>query len=353
MNAKKRSAAFRFWGFVVLLAFLTGCRSPAPEAAPLAPTDTASPQVAASPTIAHPATALQPTALSTQLFEPLHSAADCQSLALPEIACTGVAANDEWEPVIREFDGAPMALVPAGCFEMGNADGLAEERPVHQICFDRPFWLDLTEVTAAHFAAFLTARQADDDYAGWLDPWGVALGDESWLQFTHRDDRWRPKPALVNRPVESVTGFGAEAYCSWRGARLLTEAEWEYAARGPDALLYPWGNEFIATNVARFQGQMPEVGSKPQGASWVGALDMSSSLYEWTSSIYRPYPYDPKDGRETPLEMDETSARVLRGGAWYHKDGMMDNLSATARFMMQPATSVWPYGIRCGRDFAP
>lgn len=77
---------------------------------------------------------------------------ECLGAGLPEIACIGVSSNDEWKPVIREFDGIPMALVPAGCFTMGSTDeqiayyltlldrpGLyADEQPAHQQCFREP-----------------------------------------------------------------------------------------------------------------------------------------------------------------------------------------------------------------------
>ncbi len=68
----------------------------------------------------------------------MSAAADCLAAGLPEIACTGVATNEEWAPVIREFDGVPMALVPAGCFLMGNDRGFAEEQPVHKCASTNP-----------------------------------------------------------------------------------------------------------------------------------------------------------------------------------------------------------------------
>ena len=67
---------------------------------------------------------------------------DCVSAGLPEPACEGVFTNDAWTPVIREFHGVAMVLVPAGCFNMGNHANLPEEQPVHRICFERPFWID-------------------------------------------------------------------------------------------------------------------------------------------------------------------------------------------------------------------
>jgi formylglycine-generating enzyme required for sulfatase activity len=125
------------------------------------------------------------------------------------------------------------------------------------------------------------------------------------------------------------------------------------AARGPDGLLYPWGNEFIVDNVVRVRvrTRVPKVGSKPQGACWVGALDLSSSRFEWVSSLYQPYPYDAVDGREVRLDIDDSSDRVLRGSAWYDPDGMHDNVSATARFNAPLHWTAWYSGFRCARHF--
>jgi hypothetical protein len=80
---------------------------------------------------------------------------------------------------------------------------------------------------------------------------------------------------------------------------------------------------------------------------------MCSSLFEWTSSLYRPYPYDATDGREVGPEEDSTSDRAYRGSPWYHAPGMYDNVSATARFNANPHFSPWYYGIRCARSFDP
>ena len=117
--------------------------------------------------------------------------------------------------------------------------------------------------------------------------------------------------------------------------------------------LYAYRDEFIEDNVVHHTGRPPDVGSKPQGASWVGALDMSSSLFEWTSSLYRPYPYDPSDGREVGLQEDDSSQRVFRGSAWYHPYGMHDNVSATPRFSAPTNYAAWYYGFRCARPFNP
>jgi dipeptidyl aminopeptidase/acylaminoacyl peptidase len=173
-----------------------------------------------------------------------------------------------------------MVLVPAGCFVMGSDSGQANEKPTHQQCFSQPFWIDQTEVTNAQYGS-------SGDFSG------------------------------DNLPREDVTWYEAHDFCLKRGARLPTEAEWEYAARGPDSLVYPWGDAWIPDNLVWRDGknrQTSPVGSRPAGTSWVGALDMAGNVWEWTSSIHKPYPYDAQDGREN--EADTTSYRVIKGGSW-------------------------------------
>lgn len=270
----------------------------------------------------------------------------CKEGSIPESACLGVARNADWEPVVREINGFQMVLVPAGCFLMGNAQGTQKEQPVHPVCIDRPFWVDRTEVMVVQYTDFMNApRGKPDDVLVWTDPNG-----RIFIQVEQEGDSWVPMPGDRDRPLESVPYAKAVEYCNWRAGRLLTEAEWEFAARGPDGWLYPWGNEFDPEKVVRIRGKTPPVGSKPQGASWVGAFDLSSSLFEWVSSIYRPYPYDPTDGREAGLEADGTSERVLRGGAWYHAGDMHDNLTATGRVSLPPGYVVWPLGMRCAQS---
>jgi hypothetical protein len=220
-----------------------------------------------------------------------------------------VTSNAEWTPVIQEFDGVEMALVPAGCFMMGE-DGKGGEQ-----CFEAPFWIDVTEVTNAQYGS---------------------------------SGRWSGD----NLPRERVDWFDAVAHCEARGARLPTEAEWEYAARGPDGLVYPWGNEFVPDNVVyagNSGGRTADVGSRPGGASWVGALDMSGNVWEWVSSVYEPYPYDPTDGREVDASSDSSSARGLRGGSWL--DGFSNLLRGASRDRGNPSVVVGLDGFRCARSY--
>jgi formylglycine-generating enzyme required for sulfatase activity len=219
-------------------------------------------------------------------------------------------SNAEWTPVVQEFNGVEMVKVPAGCFMMGNENGRRDERPVTQICFDEPYWIDRTEVTNAQYG----------------QP-GNFQGD--------------------NRPRENLLWTEARDFCAGRGARLPTEAEWEYAARGPDSLMYPWGDYLIEENLIfdrNYNGQTWDVGSRPGGVSWVGALDMSGNVYEWVSSLYRRYPYDPDDGRE---DLDAPGLRVFRSGQGSYIDY---GVSSAIRFWGEPDMRDWFIGFRCAKD---
>ena len=229
-----------------------------------------------------------------------------------------VTANADWTPIEQDFDGVSMVFVPMGCFEMGSAEGDSDEQPVHQQCVDAPFWLDKTEVTQAQFT--------------------VNQGVVALPSYFSGD----------NRPVEQITWFEARDYCQSRGGRLPTEAEWEYAARGPDGLTYPWGNEFIPDNLVYEENsndETAEVGSRPSGVSWVGALDMSGNVWEWMSSLYRDYPYDAGDGRE---DLTAPGARALRGGSWND----VDNVTRAAKryAFMSPDVDSFRIGFRCARS---
>jgi iron(II)-dependent oxidoreductase len=294
-----------------------------------------------SPTVSLTATELIPE----PLLEPALTAEDCVNTGLPEIACTGVEANDQWYPVVREFNGVEMVLVPAGCFQMGNNNSTPEERPVHGICFDRPFWIDRTEVTVSQFIDFLNDQpEPVPDHERWV--FNSTLNGHP-PQLKRTGDVWEARYQEDLHPLQFVKWVGADAFCSWREARLPTEAEWEFSARGPDNKLYPWGNELIMDNIVRYRDRNPDVGSIPQGASWVGALDMSGSVFEWTSSLYRPYPYDAFDGREVSAKLDPASNRVFRGCPWYHEIWNADNFTSTARYDMHPDFGIWYYGVRC------
>ena len=238
-------------------------------------------------------------------------------LASPTASLNAPVVNNIWTPLVQQFNGVDMVLVPLGCFMLGSNIGNDDEKPVTKICFDKPFWIDRTEVTQAQFKQFGGLAATPPYFKG------------------------------DNRPVENISWSEARDFCKRRGVRLPTETEWEFAARGPDDLIYPWGNSPDTTksvyNRAGSEGTA-EVGSIPGGASWVGALDLSGNVWEWVSTIYKRYPYAVDDGRES--NADSTSARVIRGGSW----SISDVIRAAGRAGQIPSQKGISIGFRCGRD---
>jgi formylglycine-generating enzyme required for sulfatase activity len=236
------------------------------------------------------------------------------------------SGNQDWTPVIRPFDGVDMVQVPAGCFMMGSEDGDRDEQPVHQVCFDSPFWMDKTEVTRAMYDVCVAQGVCAETPAS---------------AFSSRD----------NQPINQVTWVQAHDYCVWRGARLPTEAEWEYTARGPDGLIYPQGNEFVGDDVVygANSSATAEVGSKPEGASWVGALDMSGNVWEWVADWYDAGYYGTlDDGAINPSGPTSGSTRVSRGGSFVDSDYF---LRAAARSRLNPDNGSDDTGFRCARSY--
>jgi serine/threonine-protein kinase len=229
--------------------------------------------------------------------------------------------------LVREKDGMEMVYVPGGTFDMGSTDGDDNEQPVQTVTLDS-FWIDRTEVTNAQYARCV----AD----GICSP---PSRSDSWTRDSYYGDS-----QFDDYPVIYVSWYDADTYCQWAGGRLPTEAEWEYATRGPDSDLYPWGNDPPDDTLANYDknvGDTTKVGSYPGGASWLGALDMAGNVWEWVQSEYQPYPYRVDDGREN---LDSTNVRVLRGGSWYY---YVQIVRATTRYYFQPGGRYSYFGFRC------
>ncbi|MBN1201768.1 MAG: SUMF1/EgtB/PvdO family nonheme iron enzyme [Anaerolineae bacterium] len=207
--------------------------------------------------------------------------------------------NADWVPIERDANGVPVVLVPAGCFMMGSEEGRSDELPVHEVCVDT-FWIGKTEVTNAQYGECVNA--------GFCTP-------PEYI-YSYNRDEYFGNPEFANYPVIEISWRQARAYAEWLGGSLPTEAEWEYAARGPESWPYPWGSEEPTSAIVNYDfnvGDTSLAGMFPKNASWVGAVDMAGNVAEWTNSLYRDYPYDAADGRElTDPSIDAN--RVLRGG---------------------------------------
>ena len=191
----------------------------------------------------------------------------------------------------------------------------------------------------AQYARFIEAVGYDSQKSWWDDAARLWLarddattdGLEDWQRREHKDqpefwDDPEVGSARPNYPVVGISWYEATAFCRWLSGYLNdgyeyllpSEAEWECAARGAMRRPYPWGSTEPGNDHANFDQQYrgtSAVGCFPFGVTPQGVLDLAGNVWEWTRSAYKPYPYDPNDGREdgrVPAEKRFT----LRGGSW-------------------------------------
>jgi formylglycine-generating enzyme required for sulfatase activity len=235
--------------------------------------------------------------------------------------------HDTWN---RPTDGMVMVYVPGGIFQMGSAEGDANEQPVHSVTLDG-FWIDQTEVTNAQYARCVAAGLCNPPSES------HSVTRDSYYGDSQYDDY----------PVIWMNWYDATTYCQWAGGRLPTEAEWEYAARGPDGHDCPWGNDPPDDSLANFggnEGDTTKVGSYPDGRSWVGAMDMAGNVWEWVNDWYGRYPSEPQVNPTGPASGEWGQYRVLRGGSWY---GNGEFVRAAGRNLTQPDNRNASLGFRC------
>jgi len=222
--------------------------------------------------------------------------------------------------IVWEQDGKEMVYIPGGEFSMGSDEGKENERPMHTVSVGA-FYIDRYPVTSEEYKRFVdtTGHPVPCYEVDWL-----TLDEYNW------DPEGRaPQEGREDHPVVLVTWEDAKAYAAWAGKRLPTEAEWERAARGTDGRRWPWGNDFVEdqcnTKETQINGTTPVGQYSPDGDSPEGVGDMVGNVWEWTTSLFRPYPYDANDGRES---QEAAGWRVLRGGSWSNP---LDRARCTAR----------------------
>ncbi len=219
-----------------------------------------------------------------------------------------------------------MVWVPAGEFIMGSFDDDAmatgDEKPAHKVRITKGFWLGKCPVTNEQQARFLTANGGAKDAEGHdlIDLSDSACGIELV------GNEYRPKAGRAKHPVVEVSWYGARAYCDKYGFVLPTEAQWEYAARGPEGRKYPWGNDWDpnkclnSDNMGRGDPPTMEVGSIPAGDSWCGASDMAGNVWQWCADWYDSS-YSGSSPATDPTGPATGTERPSRGGAWYCSAG--------------------------------
>ena len=245
--------------------------------------------------------------------------------------------------------GADMLLIPAGLFLMGG-DAREDEQPAGQVWVDA-FTIDRTPVTNGQFRAFWESGMYDDPSAPCWE------GLQEGYRWIHKEEMRRvPRYWYdaqwngAHQPIVGVTWFEAFAYARWAGKRLPTEAEWEKAARGENGRQYPWGDTFDHTccNVAKtgVKGTSTVGRFSPGGDSPYGVTDMAGNIWEWTSTLYQPYPYRPDDGRESLQE--DAGRRVLRGGSWQSR--FIEHTRCANRYYANPNFGFVTTGFRCAKS---
>ena len=214
-------------------------------------------------------------------------------------------AGMRWKPPI---DDQEMVWVSAGLYFLGSPEteeGREADETQHGVQMDRGFWLDVQEVTNEAYHRFILANPE------WQkDQIATDLHDGHYLQDWSGNDF---PSGRATAPVVNVSWAAARAYTAWAGKRLPTEAEWEYAARAGTSSTYWWGDSFDPNRVASdASGSRATAGRR---SPW-GLVDMIGGVWEWTSTLYSPfpYPYRADDGREDLDVADGT--RVVRGGYW-------------------------------------
>ena len=265
-------------------------------------------------------------ALELHPRERYQSAAEMLTALLPEIVVAPTIQIPRRPPRklphkdIEIFD-QNLVYIPASKFQMGSDEPKLKSacHPQHTLNLDA-FCISRNPVTMADYLQFI---EENPDHPVPHSPMRFAAR-YNWDKATRTFPR-----GLEDHPVVLITWYDALPYCKWLSnvsgyrIRLPNEAEWEKAAcwdvSADRARLYPWGDDFDDNlcNLdvhGELRLQTNPVGIfSPAGDSSYGLADMVGNVWEWTSSLYQPYPYNPNDGRE---DMESDGKRVVRGGAY-------------------------------------
>jgi eukaryotic-like serine/threonine-protein kinase len=257
-----------------------------------------------------------------------------------------------------------MIAIPGGSFFMGSDEGLPLERPSHQVVL-APYCVDEFEVTVEKYKACSDGGRCKR--AGITNDW-ANLGDRDRKAFDPLCNARDPE-GKAKHPINCVDWEMAEKFCKEDGKRLPTEAEWEFAARGPDGRKYPWGDDDPSASFLNACGRecmawgakngveekamydaddgfanTAPVGSFPKGASRYGVQDVVGNVWEWVADYYGPYS---KEEQKAPTGPASGEERVIRGGAW---NGSYSSwVRPTFRYKDAPTKRSYGIGFRCAK----
>jgi formylglycine-generating enzyme required for sulfatase activity len=256
-----------------------------------------------------------------------------------------------------------MVRVPGGKFFMGSDEPGATdaERPSHQVTLPA-FCIDVTEVTVSAY------RRCSD-----RGECRRATQAAIWPEISEKQKgRYEPecngvREDRLDHPVNCIDFSMAESFCKFKGARLPSEAEWEYATRGSDGRMYPWGDappteshlnacskECVAwgervgeTLLGLTAGDDGHATTSPvasfrAGKSQWGAFDLAGNVWEWVATWHAPYNAAPQSSPTGPATGEK---RVIRGGAW--NGGDKSWLRPSFRYAQVPGARHPAIGFRC------
>jgi sulfatase modifying factor 1 len=278
-----------------------------------------------------------------------------------------------------------MVLLPGRTFLMGSDDpqGYAAdgEGPIRQVRVD-PFWIGRTAVSNAEFDAFVrtTGYVTEAEKYGWsfvfagllldsIPPTRAVTAAPWWRQIYGAS--WRHPEGLessvddrLDHPVVHVSWNDARMYCRWAGARLPTEAEWEYAARGGlEQRRYPWGDELTPDGEHRmnvWQGRFPTLNTLDDGylgtapvhafpPNGYGLHNMTGNVWEWCADWFSAA-FHVHGSRRNPKGPRSGTHRGLRGGSYLCHASYCYRHRVAARSANTPDSSTGNLGFRCARD---
>jgi formylglycine-generating enzyme required for sulfatase activity len=269
---------------------------------------------------------------------------------------------------------AGMIFIPGGEYFMGSdaKDARPDEKPQHKVKLS-PYCLDELEVTVAQYKACSNDGKC------------LRAGEENvWPGITPVQKKiYDPLCNILDlknkakHPINCVDWQQAKEYCEAQGARLPTEAEWEFAARGPDGRTYPWGDDPPAADLLNACGteclawmkKHPDpdfpprtmfdaddgfpttapVGSFPKGKSRYGIQDVVGNVWEWVADWHAEYGEAARTAVATdPRGPEKGKERVIRGGAW---NGAMPSwVRPSLRYSAAPDSRSYAFGFRCAKS---
>jgi formylglycine-generating enzyme len=296
------------------------------------------------------------------------------------LAATRTRATSGSVTDMVKLDGGPF-LMGTDSEEAFPQDG---EGPVRQIQLDG-FYIDVFAVANQQFAEFVTATgyRTESERLGWsfvfqghIPPErhqelvvAIVPGASWWCQVNGAD--WRhpegPDSSIDPRPYHPVTHISwndAQAYCTWAGKRLPTEAEWEFAARGGlEQRIYPWGDELTPEdrhlcNV--WQGEFPLMDLGEDGytgpapvdafpANGFGLHNITGNIWEWCNDWFDSA-YHVTATRLNPVGPPRGTSKVMKGGSYLCHASYCNRYRIAARTSNMPDSATTNIGFRCARD---